>query len=63
MDKSFDNICPRRYRWYSARTGCNINAKEWEISNNNLNVEINNVKNTVNKLQWEFENTSLKKCF
>jgi hypothetical protein len=45
MDKHFNNICLRRCRWYSARTGCNINLKEYEITNNNLNVEISEVKN------------------
>jgi hypothetical protein len=29
---------------HSARIGCNINLKEWEITNNNLNVEVSDVK-------------------
>jgi hypothetical protein len=43
-DKRFDNICPRRYRRYSARTGSNIIVRRWEITDNNLNVEISDVK-------------------
>jgi hypothetical protein len=35
-----------------------MNLEEWEIKNNNSNVEISYVKNKVNELQWEFVNTS-----
>ena len=53
----FYNICPRRFRQYSERTGCNVNVQEWGITHNNLNVKFNDVKNTFNKFQWELENT------